>query len=318
MTDEHTLSGSSPFIGTVLGVIATAALVVSAAPAHAGWPGTRGDSARSGTTTGAASLRNPVPYWRYYLGGSIRTRAALAMDIDGDDEAEMIFVSGGKLVAKERNNVPIWQTSVLGMYELVGVSDLDGDGAEEVIARNQEQLFVVEPGSGTILWQQSADDFGTLGGARIGDLDGDGLDDLFAQECACCRINNGNTGFVYSFADGYAAARKLWTSPEARCGGFRSMTLLDVDGDGAPEVTVGEHRRLLIVDGATGQEIAASPDLGDRTGGAICAPVDADGDGDDELLCAQNDSPVAQPELGHRVFLLDYGAGSLRVRWNRL
>ena len=302
-----------------------ASLLWAPAPARADWPLPRADATRTGATPGSSNLAAPVPYWRYYLGGAIQARGAMVLDIDGDGAGEVVLVSGGKLVAKAQDDQAIWETPVLGISSIVATGDLDGDGTRELLAQNRNQVFVVELATGRIQWQEPADDFGFLGGARVGDIDGDGIDDLFVQECGCCRINNGNTGFVYRFARGYDAAERLWTLPSVRCGGNRSMAIGDIDGDGSPDVTLGEDRRILVLGGATGAELAATPDLGERVGESQCIPIDIDGDtgNGQELVCFQSNSPRQEPALGHRVLVLRYradagtGAGQLELLWQR-
>lgn len=304
------------------------------APAHADWPLPRADVTRTGATAGTSDLAAPVPYWRYYLGGAITARGAMVIDVDGDGAGEVVLVSGGKLTAKDQRNRTVWETPVLGISTIAGSGDLDGDGTREILAHNRNQVFVVDTASGRIRWQEPADDFGFLGGARVGDIDGDGIDDLFVQECGCCRINNGNTGFIYRFAGGYDAAERLWTLPSVRCSGNRSMAIGDIDGNGRPDVTLGENRRILVLDGATGAELAATADLGERVGESQCIPVDIDVGADantgadtgngHELVCFQSNSPLQEPALGHRVLVLRYrpgaggdGDGQLELVWQR-
>lgn len=297
-----------------------AALLV-AGPARADWSLPRADAQRTGAVAGTSDLVSPVPYWRAYLGGAIQARGALVMDVDSDTTGEVVYVSGGKLVAKERSDAMVWETPVLGISQIVGLADLDGDGVDELVVHGSKQVFVVDPATGRILWAEPATDFGFLGGARVADLDGDGAADLFVQECGCCRINNGNTGFVYRFSRGYDRALKSYTLPSVLCGGYKAMVVADMNGDGRREITLGENQRILLLDGATGAELAATAVLGERAGESLCVPVDVDRDGDDELLCVQSNSPLSTPEIGHRLRLLDYRASgpgaSLAVSWER-
>ncbi|WP_428261713.1 MYXO-CTERM sorting domain-containing protein [Haliangium sp.] len=306
--------------GLVVFALALLGLLVGRT-ARADWPLPRADAARTGATEGRSDLRAPVPYWRYYLGGAIGTRGAVFVDVDDDDTGEVVFTAGGKLIAKEIDDELVWETTVPGLAAIVGLADLDGSGRDELIVHSRNRVFVVEPGTGRVLWAQPDDDLGTLGGARVGDLDGDGLADLLVQECGCCRINNGKTGFAYRFAGGYQAAERMWTLPSVLCGGYLAMSLVDVDAGGGAEVVLGEQRRIVVLDGASGAERAASPDLGERVGEARCLPVALDERAGEELLCLHSSSIVSAEDPGHRLYALRYrddGPGArLEVMWTR-
>lgn len=302
--------------------------------ARAGWPVPRADRARSGATQGRANLVAPVPYWRYYLGGAIGPRQARFLDVDavdgvdavngragGDGQGELVFVAGGKLVATGPDDRIRWETPVLGIDGLVAADDLDGDGQLDLVARTGDRVIILAAASGQVLWSEPGDDLGTLGDVRVGDLDGDGLSDILVQECGCCRINNGKTGFAYRFARGYEAAERVWTLPSVLCGGTLSMAIADVDGNGAAEVILGERRRIVALSGATGTELAATPQLGDRVGQSRCLPVDVDGRPGEELVCLQSNQALPASEPGHRLFVLGHRADDtgqrLAVLWQQ-
>lgn len=302
--------------------------VLGAEQARAGWPLPRADRARSGATHGRANLIAPVPYWRYYLGGAIGPRQARFLDVDavdagldGDGQGELVFVAGGKLVATGPDDRVRWETPVLGIDGLVAAEDLDGDGQLDLVARTGDRVIIVAAASGQVLWSEPGDDLGTLGDVRVGDLDGDGLSDILVQECGCCRINNGKTGFAYRFARGYQAAERMWTLPSVLCGGTLSMAIADVDGDGAAEVILGERRRIAALRGASGTELAATPQLGDRVGQSRCLPVDVNGRAGEELVCLQSNQALPASEPGHRLFVLGHQADAtgqrLAVLWQQ-
>jgi hypothetical protein len=311
-------------------LIVLAALCAPGGPARADWPLPRGDRARSGATTGRSNLAAPVPYWRYYLGGAIGPRQARVLDVDrapgqlpgADAQDELVFVAGGRLLARDRDGNARWETPALGIDGLVAAEDLDGDGQLELVARTGDRVIVVGAASGQVLWAQSGDDLGTLGDVRVADVDADGLSDILVQECGCCRINNGATGVVYGFARGVGAAERLWTLPSVLCGGSLSMAVADVDGDGRAEVILGERRRIVVLDGGSGSELAATPELGDRVGQSRCLPADVDGRAGEELVCLQSNAALPASEPGHRLFVLghvpaDAGPARLVVLWQR-
>lgn len=310
----------------IAAVTLAAALIAQPYPARGDWPQPRGNPQRTAAASGTSNLEQPVPYWRHYLGGTIGPRGAIFLDVDGDSFGEVVFVSGGKLAAKERGNALVWETPVLGIAEIVAVSDLDGDSAREIVVRSNKQVFFIEPSTGRILWEEPADDFGWLGGVRVADLDGDRIDDLLVQECGCCRINNGATGFMYRFAAGFAAGaaqQKAWTMGSVRCGGNKSMTVLDMNGDGRAEVTESWSDGLAVVSGETGEPIAPVLSMGPRSSESSCVPADVDGDGGQELVCLQNNGPQNDAVASRRLYVIGYEPGTatqeahLAVRWQK-
>lgn len=293
---------------------------LSGRDALADWPQSRADATRTGAVGGTGEATAPVPYWRYYLGGDIDPAAAAFVDVDGDDEGEVVYIAGGKLVAKERTNAIAWESKTIDARWIIGIDDLDGDGVAEIVLAASDRVYAIDPATGLTLWEQSGDDLGTLGDARLSDLDGDGITDLLTQECGCCRVNNGNTGFAYRFADGFAAAEQLWTLPEAQCAGKRSMAIVDVDGDSGLEVLNGSNTALSVLDGASGAVLATSETLGERIAESRCAPVNVDSVPGEELVCVQSSSPLNLPGTGHRVYVLHYAAGdpaTLTVVWEQ-
>lgn len=277
----------------------------------------RGNVSRTGATSGISDLASPVPYWRYYLGGALAPDAAIPADVDGDGRLDVLFLSGGRVVAKSVAGFEIWSSQALGLLELAGVADLDGDGKVELIAEGQSKIFVLSTDTGEILWSQPDDDFGWLGGTRIADINNDGVSDLLVQECACCRVKSENTGFAYTFTQGYSSAQKLWTLPSIRCRGYHSMAIVSATGDQRRQFLLGTNDTLSLLDASDGEILATSPDLGERLAEAHCIPKDVDGEPGEEVVCVLKSNVPFLDGTGHRVFALQYDeqSESLRVLW---
>ena len=288
------------------------------APALAEWGGPRANGTGTGAVAGDADLTDAVPHWRYYLGGSIAPRGAFLADVNGDDKLDIVYVSHGSLVAKQVDDSSVWSTPVLGVTQIVGRTDLDGDGTTEFVVHSQRQVYVIRATTGEVAWELPLEEIGTIGGVRFGDLDGDGKDDIFVQDCGCCRVNNGTTGFAYSFASGLAAPTKLWTLPSVRCGAYKSMSILDANGDGANEVTLATSSTVSLLNGATGDVLVTSPDLGERAAEGQCIPANVDGEPGEELVCALSSNMVAAG-TGHRLFVLRWSEddATFNVMWEQ-
>jgi len=293
--------------------------LLGARNAAADWPVARHDPRRTGTATGTSNITIPVAFWRYYLGGFIRATNLRTFDVDSDGVGEVVVVTGGRAIAKEISDETRWETSPLELTTMDGFADLDGDGTVELIAHSRGQVYVVSPTDGAVLWQEPPGEMGTIAGVRIGDITGDGVDDLVIGECGCCNVNSGNPGFAYSFAGDIASPSKLWAFPVSSCGGSSgALALANVDGNPGMEVVLGENDHLSLIDGSTGTVIAASPLLGTKIQRSQCTGANVDGAPGDELICLMSVSdPPATDQ--RRAFALRYVSGpshALALLWS--
>ncbi|MBK9035504.1 MAG: hypothetical protein IPL61_30310 [Myxococcales bacterium] len=280
--------------------------LVSASIAHADWPVARHDARRSGQVTGTSNLQTPAAYWRQYLGGALGTSLAMPL---GDGVA---YIGGGRVRLLSTLGVPRWTSANLALTAMVGQADLDGDGAPELIARSSDRAFVFEPTTGALLWGEPVGEMGTLADVRLADVDGRPGDELTVQECACCQLRSTTPGVVWSFADGWAAARKVWTLPSSACAGARQMAYADITGDGVADFVLSTQTDLRILDGATGALRAVTPNLGAWTAIAHCQAHDVLPGAGAELVCWQG-SALPAPGQGHKVFVVQYRADPARL-----
>lgn len=296
-----------------------AGLLAGGRYAAADWPVARHDPQRTGTATGTSNIDLPIPYWRYYLGGTIGRANLLTADIDGDGRAEFIVVTGGRAVTKQTSDFTVWATKPIGLTSLEGLVDLDGDGALELVVRSTSRVFVLSALTGAVLWAQPEGEMGTIRGVRLGDLTGDGRPDLVIGECGCCTVRTDTPGVVYSFASGFNPVAPLWVFPISSCGGTeRSLSLVNVDGLPGDEVIVGGFDSLSVVNGTTGQVLASTDPLGNRIDRSECMGVDLDGIAGDEIICILNDR--LPPGIDQRkAFVLRYdpeASSRLEVVWS--
>jgi len=286
-----------------------------AGDASADWPSARHDQHRTGAATGISDIITPGAYWRTYLGGRLGLAEAMPLLVSG--ETATAFVTSGRVVVTRPNGVPIWSSNNLSVISLVARVDLNGDGALEIVAQSSSQVFAFDLATGELQWSEPFGEMGTLGAVRATDIDGDGLADVLVEECTCCRLNSGDTGYVYSFAEGFSTPQRVWRLPSAFCGGGASLLVDDIDGDGDRDVVLGGWSELQILDGATGVVVATTPSLGTWIGRSWCDSVDLDEVPGKELVCVHG-TELEAAGAGHRMFALGFrtGPARLEVLWS--
>ncbi len=298
------------------GIALLGSLVAALPWARADWPMARHDSRRTAQATGQSDIVQPVAYWKRYIGGALDSAAFLLADVVGDRFSEVLMIAGGSAVAKRRTDAVVWRSENLELVAFIGRADVDSDGRQELIARSDDRVFLLDPTSGAVLWAQPAGEMGTIGGARLGDLDGDGLPEVVVVDCVCCQVRGENHGFVYSFASGASSPTRLWQFPSSECGGGVALTLFDSDADGDLEVLLGADDSLAMLDGRTGAELARTAAMGTRVQRSRCVPVNLVAGRGEELVCVHDAD--TDPAINQRtVFALRRLPSDpvLRVMW---
>ena len=100
-------------------------LLLVSVDASADWTMFRRDPERTGYAPDSTFINRPAPIWRYFLGGTLGTEQYWAGDLDGDGTREVVYLSGGRVVAKLPNDEHRFVHN--------GTADLDGDGVYEVV-----------------------------------------------------------------------------------------------------------------------------------------------------------------------------------------
>lgn len=297
-------------VAALLGVLAA---ITGSGQAFGDWPMARHDAKRTGAAQGTGNITTPAPYWRRYLGGTVRDM--LAHDVDGDGQPEVVYLAGGQLTVKRLDDTLVWQSPPLGLAGLAGIDDLDGDGNADIVAAKGDHAFIFSASTGAVEWVEPDGEMGSLAALRLGDVNGDGRPDLLIQECGCCGINSGNPGFVYSFGAGFTPTL-LWAFPPIAGCGYRPTALVDVDGQGPDEVLVSNGSVLLLLDGSSGTILGESPDVGQRIGFGECRGEDIDGMPGEEILCVVN-TALAPNHRKALALKFDAVSASLQLLWQQ-
>ena len=113
--------------------LALAALALTTDARAEDWPVFRHDARRTGAAAATVPIDRPAVRFQTYLGGALSARDFVDLDTDGDGQVEIVYVSGGRVVAKRGDNLAVWESEILPVDELVGVVDFDEDGREELL-----------------------------------------------------------------------------------------------------------------------------------------------------------------------------------------
>lgn len=319
--------GQRIFPGFVVGGVMLALLVTSA---RADWPVARHDPQRTAAASGTSTITKPAPYWQIYLGGTLSDDTHLALDINQDGTVEIVYLAGGRAIAKLPNNQIVWASPPVELTGIDDVADVYGDGGLEVVAHSTRGVVLLSGKTGKVLWTEPAGEVGAVSAVRVGDLNGDGHPDILIDDCACCgtTATSATPGAAYTFAGG--APKLLWNPPSAptrsHCGSS-AVVLGDWDGNGTLDVAYASTNTVLFASGPTGALLGTSdpviPAVGSLTAElyyATCDTANVDGRPGDELVC-YSDMYYAADSAGSRsVFVATYDAAAappVKVLWTQ-
>lgn len=303
----------SAALGTVL------AWSTLSAGAHADeWRLPRRDAQRTASASGPLAFANPTAMWRAYMGGR---PSSLSAHFRATSKV-VLAASGGRIIAKHLvSQSELWQSELLGDPSVVDVVDLDGSGTLEVVVRTTPAAYVLDYLTGKVLWRSPPVQFEFVARVRVADLDGDGLPDVYVDECAACGKAGQAVAGAFSFKGGAAAGVPLWiraataTPPSRHSGTDR---ILDLDSNGVSEVALGSLGALVVIDAKSGAEIAqlthpTSPHFFTQ---AVTWEAELDGNPGKELVVCQSEGQLnmAGPP-GMAAFRLDPKSGSWSLLW---
>ncbi|MBI2133295.1 S8 family serine peptidase [Candidatus Woesearchaeota archaeon] len=177
---------------------------------------------------------NPVSGWPRDTGERLSSsyNSPVLADLDSDGKLEILMGgNNGTLSAflhdgKPVSTFPIRIEVGYGLSD-PAISDIDGDGANEIIIRSGKKIYVLENNGVTSPgWPQSMTDYSSLVNPIVGDIDGDSDKEIIAGKYAWHHNGIPVFGFPKKIDD-------------VSLGTSSSPALGDVDGDGELELIIG-------------------------------------------------------------------------------
>ncbi len=238
----------------VLGLVA-ASLHAKTAQADT-WPIGRHDAARTGASSAVVPIEQPYVTWRAYMGGR---PTAQTVQFGIQNQSTLVAAVGGRFIVKDAmTQATSWKSEMLGVGDVEAIADLDGDGNLEIIVRAETRAHVLDGKTGAVLWSSAPEAFRTPAAVRVVDLDGNGLADVYVDECTTCAKQGTQSAGAYSFAAGFSQPITLWERavnavPASLNSG--SDAIVDLDEDGLPEIVLASSDKIVIVRGLDGTTI---------------------------------------------------------------
>ncbi len=255
-------------------------------------------------------------------------------DVDGDGIGDFIvgarFMdtgnardSGAALVYSGATGDLIYQiqgtkTNTFFGISVAGIGDVNLDGVPDFAigergavssgGSNPGWVRLYSGSDGQAMFSFQADISGDLFGdeiAPIGDVNGDGAPDILVGAPGI------GAAFLYSGADGTQI--RVWDSfPAGSDAGSSMASIGDLNGDGLPDVLIGEpsHRNVYIYETGTGQLIGTLTQTVtyDKFGVAVSSAGDIDLDGKEDILVGANMASPAGTQTGC-AFVYSSGTG---------
>lgn len=192
--------------------------------------------------------------WGSKVAGTWTVQALAAGDTNGDGRDELYSAlersNGDARIFRSENGdglgERIYKSSVAGTWtvQALAVGDVDGDGDDELFtafehASGEARIYRSESGLGIggQIYRSSAPGTWTVRALAVGDVDGDGDDELFS---AFENVNGYSC--IYRSETGNGIGQNIYSFDTVGDESIRALTLGDTDGDGRDEFFAALHR----------------------------------------------------------------------------
>jgi len=246
----------------------------------------------SASTDGLIALHGDGTYlWRRRY-TSVGPMSVADLDRDGDVEIALGGLGPGLnrvytfLLDHQGQQIARWRG---GSPKGTVFADLDADGKTEMVFSTEEEVMAVRADGSTVWKTRAEDPLDTGGGLVVGDIDGDGLSEVYM-----ITFVEGD-GFIFTRVYAFDHKGRLLTAagyPKTIMGDSTRCTPLiaDIDGDGQKELVVATTGEPIMAWEADGSVTPGFPLLSLAADEEMTPALeDLDGDGDIEMMIGADD-----------------------------
>lgn len=273
------------------------------------WHTYRRDHQLTGRCPVAGNIARPEVRWSFQLGGSEHEVFTLPAERGRTD---LLIAAGGGLVRYDANGSVVWKSKSYGLNAIAAIADLDGDGAQEIVASSGYEVFVFSSRDARLLMRDYVG-FPISAGVP-------------ANIVLCHRFDPDSRGMhlvvplmsarevrTYDFRRGAAhalPAKSFWMDDAYH----PTIAAVDLDRDGVDELIVSKLCGVYVFDVLSGSMKSSVQwkSNGERHRNyGLLQFHDIDGDGDLEVI-------IAADRVARHMSVLDNdGRGNLSLLWDR-
>ncbi len=296
----------------VVGVLASQ--VALAAPLDNYWPQFRHDAAHTNYSPGKGALNAPAVKWRLPLGGNAVAARLVDVDLDGADD--VVSIEGGRVTARAASGNVLWSSPQLAAMNLAAIGDVDGDGILDIAVGALNRAHVVRSSDGAVLWS-SAPQTPSLGFLALADFDADGVLDVAVSAGQGGAIPQPTTQIIGFYPAQKVIATTAQLASADETSSVAGQCVVDIDGDGAPDLLLPGYQHFYAFSGKTGQLLGKSS-LFNTIGQPplACTAIQPDPTKPPIVLFAAD--VAALTYLWHGVAALQLQNGALQLLWSDL
>ena len=263
------------------------------------WPTFAHDMQRTSHADGVGNITNPAVAWTKQLGGVLGAGHAGVGDVDGDGRPDVVTVSAGRVTATSGVGQTLWQGSLAGVDAILGIWNLDGTGAPEVVVHEPTGVAILDGADGQEVASITVDLAAAAEFVPLGPAGG-----------ILAVANAGGQLAAYDMRAGLQPAGPLWTT------GVQAQIDIvpgDVDGDGVPDIVRAVDAGFEVIDLMTGIIKYAADAIGPAANVYLFELVQADSSPGLEIF-AVDTSYQYSPQTG--VYMLGIRDGALATLWS--